>query len=120
MARKTNSESKPAVSAGIPSTSSTKKTKRTVVRGGARHKASSVDPAETASPSPDPAPTTPESPNSTLSISSLSTAVGPDRDEIARLAYSYWEQRGFSAGSPEEDWLRAERELSQRAMVAAI
>jgi hypothetical protein len=33
------------------------------------------------------------------------------QEEIARLAYSYWEARGFGPGSPEEDWLRAEREL---------
>jgi hypothetical protein len=32
-------------------------------------------------------------------------------DDIAKLAYSYWEARGFQGGSPEEDWLRAEREL---------
>jgi hypothetical protein len=32
-------------------------------------------------------------------------------DEISKLAYSYWEARGFQGGSPEEDWLRAEQEL---------
>jgi hypothetical protein len=32
-------------------------------------------------------------------------------DEIARLAYSYAEARGFVGGSPEEDWFRAEQEL---------
>ena len=37
---------------------------------------------------------------------------GPSREEIARLAYSYWEARGFQGGSPEEDWLRAEQELA--------
>jgi Protein of unknown function (DUF2934) len=35
----------------------------------------------------------------------------PSPDEIARLAYSYWEARGYAGGSPEEDWLRAQREL---------
>lgn len=30
-------------------------------------------------------------------------------EEIARLAYSYWEARGFQGGSPEEDWCRAEQ-----------
>lgn len=30
------------------------------------------------------------------------------QDEIACLAYSYWEIRGGQDGSPEEDWLRAE------------
>ena len=36
------------------------------------------------------------------------------QDEIALLAYSYWEQRGRPDGSPEEDWYRAETELRQR------
>jgi hypothetical protein len=39
------------------------------------------------------------------------TVSSPSRDEIARLAYAFWEARGFAIGSPEEDWLRAEREL---------
>ena len=33
------------------------------------------------------------------------------REQIAVLAYSYWEARGYQGGSQEEDWLRAEREL---------
>jgi Protein of unknown function (DUF2934) len=33
------------------------------------------------------------------------------RDQIALLAYSYWEARGGLFGSPEEDWLRAEQEI---------
>lgn len=39
----------------------------------------------------------------------------PTNEEIARLAYSYWLARGRQGGSPEEDWLRAEKELSARA-----
>jgi hypothetical protein len=35
----------------------------------------------------------------------------PSHQEIARLAYSYWEARGCRGGSPWEDWFRAEREL---------
>jgi hypothetical protein len=35
----------------------------------------------------------------------------PTLDEIAQLAYSYWEARGYQGGSSEEDWLRAEQEL---------
>lgn len=34
-----------------------------------------------------------------------------DHIDIARRAYLYAEARGFQGGSPEEDWLRAEREL---------
>jgi hypothetical protein len=33
------------------------------------------------------------------------------REEISKLAYSYWEARGYAGGSAEEDWLRAEGEL---------
>ncbi len=38
----------------------------------------------------------------------------PTHDDIARLAYSYWEARGFAGGSPWEDWFRAEEELKRR------
>ena len=33
---------------------------------------------------------------------------------IAKLAYCYWESRGCPFGSPEEDWLRAEKDLQRR------
>jgi hypothetical protein len=35
-------------------------------------------------------------------------------DQVAALAYSYWEARGYQGGSPEEDWFRAKRELHER------
>ena len=35
-------------------------------------------------------------------------------EEVARLAYSYWESRAGQGGSAEEDWLRAEQELRTR------
>jgi hypothetical protein len=41
-----------------------------------------------------------------------------DTDEIAKLAYSYWESRGYAGGSAQEDWFRAEDELRQRAAEA--
>jgi len=34
-----------------------------------------------------------------------------EQEEIAKLAYSYWEARGCQGGSSEEDWLRAEQEF---------
>ena len=37
----------------------------------------------------------------------------PSHDEIARLAHSYWLERGDELGSPDEDWLRAERDLQK-------
>jgi hypothetical protein len=36
-------------------------------------------------------------------------------EEVARLAYSYWEARGCEGGSADEDWHRAEAELRARA-----
>lgn len=38
----------------------------------------------------------------------------PEREEIERLAYSYWQGRGGQGGSAEEDWLRAEGEVRAR------
>jgi len=38
----------------------------------------------------------------------------PSDDEVAQLAYSYWEARGGEGGSPWEDWFRAEEELKRR------
>jgi hypothetical protein len=35
----------------------------------------------------------------------------PEHEEIALLAYMYWEARGRPADSPEEDWFRAEEEI---------
>jgi Protein of unknown function (DUF2934) len=41
-------------------------------------------------------------------------APAPSPEEIARLAYAYWEARGRQHGSHQEDWYRAERELLLR------
>lgn len=38
----------------------------------------------------------------------------PTHEEIAELAYSYWEARGGHGGSPWDDWFRAEQELMGR------
>jgi Protein of unknown function (DUF2934) len=42
-------------------------------------------------------------------------------DEVSRLAYLLWEARGLSqrAGSPEEDWLRAEALLRSGSSVVS-
>ena len=32
-------------------------------------------------------------------------------EEIAKLAYSYWVERGYQDGNPQEDWVRAEQAL---------
>jgi hypothetical protein len=46
-------------------------------------------------------------------------AVTPSQEQIASLAYSYWEARGCQGGSAEEDWLRAERELLAASVAVA-
>ena len=32
-------------------------------------------------------------------------------EEIAKLAYCYWADRGYQGGDPKEDWVRAEKAL---------
>jgi hypothetical protein len=53
---------------------------------------------------------------------SASAAAAPETsavlEQIAHLAYSYWEARGYRGGSPEEDWLRAEQELRTQLSAA--
>jgi hypothetical protein len=40
------------------------------------------------------------------------TAREIGHEDIARLAHSFWAARNYAHGSPEEDWLRAEKELA--------
>lgn len=44
-------------------------------------------------------------------LASRTSTTGPTHDEIAALAYALWEHRGRPDGSPEVDWLKAERSL---------
>ena len=46
-------------------------------------------------------------------------ATACNHEEERQLAYSYWQARGCPDGSREEDWFRAERELSRPAISAA-
>ena len=48
------------------------------------------------------------------------TAAEPSREDIAQLAYLFWQARGSRDGSADEDWLRAERELRQQALRSAV
>ena len=59
-----------------------------------------------------------ETPSSNPAPSIASKVI--DRQAIARLAYSYWVARGYTGGSAEEDWLRAERELRTGRTAAAV
>jgi len=53
-----------------------------------------------------------ETPVETMEIDDQVSA--PTHDQVAQLAYSYWEARGGQGGSPWEDWFRAERELKSK------
>ena len=87
MSRKRASEQEMAASASVP-------TRRKVVSPRAKRTATPVAALPDAASAPEP-------------VQQL-----PPREEIARLAYSYWEARGCQGGCPEEDWLRAEQELA--------
>jgi Protein of unknown function (DUF2934) len=39
----------------------------------------------------------------------------PSHDQIAELARKYWAERGYTDGSHEDDWFRAEQELRSKA-----
>lgn len=41
-----------------------------------------------------------------------STRIIP-HDQVASLAYKYWEERGQPNGTPDEDWFRAEHALKE-------
>jgi hypothetical protein len=48
-------------------------------------------------------------------LTSAATHALPSREEIERLAQTYWAQRGYQDGFAEQDWLRAEQELLKKA-----
>jgi len=43
------------------------------------------------------------------------TATATAHEQIAKIAYGYWESRGYQPGGAEQDWLRAEREYLLQA-----
>jgi hypothetical protein len=68
----------------------------------------------------DPSPSIDPTANTTSdAATALSNSVVTSED-IARLAYSFWEARGYQGGSPEEDWLRAEQELNRMVTTASV
>ena len=43
--------------------------------------------------------------------------ISPARQrEISELAYQLWLSRGFQKGSPQEDWMRAQREVCRHRL----
>lgn len=97
MATKRNSSSEPSVSSGAASARA-----KTSVGRKHRNAAAAERPETVNEPVAAPAVTTPAVTDS---------VVRPTSGQIAQLAYSYWESRGYQGGCPEEDWLRAEFEL---------
>lgn len=55
---------------------------------------------------------------SAQSVAPMERDGNPTHQDIAQLAYAYWEARGYTGGSPEEDWLQAENELKSRRAAA--
>lgn len=53
-------------------------------------------------------------PAESATVEAVAVRTQPSTQEVAALAYTYWEARGCQGGSPEEDWLRAEQELLAR------
>jgi hypothetical protein len=52
-----------------------------------------------------------ESPGKTTLVYKEPNAT-PAQEDIAKLAYALWQARGCPDGSSEQDWLRAEAELT--------
>ena len=101
MKPKRNSENDLGLAAGASATPSFRKP---ASRPRAKHVVSPETPATAAT-----------EPETLVSRAVTATLVNePSREEIAALAYLYWEARGCQGGSPAEDWLRAEQELRLR------
>lgn len=101
MARKRNTGSEPIVSGGA----SPAPEKRTAARPKPTRNHTHTVPSALVGPAP--------------AVVAAPLSASLDLDEVARLAYSYWEARGWQGGSAEEDWLRAEQELRGRLACAA-
>jgi hypothetical protein len=48
-----------------------------------------------------------------------SSEIHPTHEDIATLAYAQWQKNGHPEGAHEEDWLRAEQELTVNQDVVA-
>lgn len=99
MASKTNSDSNRVISTGAASSPS------------------KMRPRRTATPARSPRSVAAPETESEATVSNISeTSFEPARDEIARLAYLFWLERGSQHGSAEEDWLRAEHQLRRQSV----
>ena len=72
--------------------------------------------AATATPLERQMPTSPaavEAPPNTSYPDLTSLLAALEHERIAALAYFYWQQRGCPEGSPDQDWLCAERDIRE-------
>jgi Protein of unknown function (DUF2934) len=84
--------------------------------GSVKHRKAATKPVVAAEPAPVPKPEVMAAATANVAEPSETVVSRPvRREEIAVLAHSYWVARGYAPGSPEQDWLRAERELQARA-----
>lgn len=89
-------------------------TRKTVEKTGTETAEAAAGAAKTRARSTASKPRTPAATHKRASRKTAAEMRVPTHEEIAALAYSYWEARGFKGGSDVEDWLRAERELTGR------
>ena len=111
MARKRISENPIVVSSGaaaVPARRKSSSSKRT------SHSAVPVEDSNTPEIEPSVVPVEPVAEILSPATPVASSYAAPAYQDIARLAYTYWEARGCQGGSPEQDWLRAEQELYVR------
>jgi hypothetical protein len=107
--RKTNTESNQVTSAGAASSPSKVRPGRTATTARSKRSAAAAQKPVSAAEN--------LKTETSLTVSNISVnSVDPSRDEIARLAYLYWLDRGCQNGSAEEDWFRAEQQLRQQSM----
>ncbi len=69
----------------------------------------------TAKVSSKPAASTPKNSSHRHSKTSPAPAAAINHEEVARLAYKYWEERNYAHGFAEEDWHRAEKAVRARS-----
>jgi hypothetical protein len=110
--KETNVNTAPAAASASPARRKTASATRT--RGTTKRASGLSEPA-----SSEPAPQEPVSIPVLTAVSAVIVEYLPSHEEIAALAYTYWAERSYSAGCPEQDWLRAEAELRQRALATA-
>jgi hypothetical protein len=55
-------------------------------------------------------------PNEKQAVSSVAVSPEEAREAIAKIAYGYWESRGYQGGNAAEDWIRAEGEYHGRSV----